>query len=196
MNSRENVDGKNLEVSGRIFTWSNIISFSRVLIAFPIVFLHYKNDMQINALIIVLIIYGVISDYLDGLVARKTNTISEMGKMIDPIADKLCAVTLFGYTVWIGWIPLWFLTYAIIRDSLIMAGSFYIKKKYNKVAMSITSGKISVNVLALYWLSVFFFPEADKAHMFLLACTVTIMLISLFDYFNRYRKIMAGAKFN
>lgn len=192
----QNIDGKKVQVTGRVFTWSNTISFSRILVAFPIVYLHYLNDFQVNTAILVLIIYGVISDYLDGFIARKTNTISELGKMIDPIADKLCALVLFIYTVWIGWIPLWFLVFAIIRDSMIMLGSYYIKKKYDKVAMAIMSGKISVNVLALYWIAVFFFPEAHNTHMFLMACSVTLMVISWIDYFNRYRLIMRGAEFN
>ena len=192
----QNIDGKKVEVTGRVFTWSNTISFSRIMVAFPVVYLHYLNDFQVNTAIIVLIVYGVISDYLDGFIARKTNTISELGKMIDPIADKLCALVLFVYTVWIGWIPLWFLIFAMIRDCMIMLGSYYIKKKYNKVAMAIMSGKISVNVLALYWISVFFFPEAGSVQMFLMACSVTLMVISWIDYFNRYRLIMSGAEFN
>ncbi|MEQ8524372.1 CDP-alcohol phosphatidyltransferase family protein [Gracilimonas sp.] len=191
-----NIDGKKVEVTGQVFTWSNTISFSRILVAFPVVYLHYLNDFQVNTAIIVLILYGVISDYLDGFIARKTDTISELGKMIDPVADKLCALVLFVYTVWIGWIPLWFLIFAMIRDSMIMLGSYYIKKKYDKVAMAIMSGKISVNVLALYWIAVFFFPEAGSTHMFLMACSVTLMVISWIDYFNRYRLIMSGAEFN
>ncbi|MFP8489904.1 CDP-alcohol phosphatidyltransferase family protein [Gracilimonas sp. Q87] len=192
----KNIDGKKVKVTGRVMTWSNMISFSRILVAFPIVYLHYINDYQVNATIGILIFYGVISDYLDGYIARKTNTISEIGKMIDPIADKLCALVLFIYTVWIGWIPLWFLLLAMFRDISIMLGSYFIKSKYDKVAMAIMSGKISVNVLALYWISVFFFQEATNVHMFLLACSVTLMVISWIDYFNRYRLIMRGAKFN
>ncbi len=192
----QNIDGKKVQVTGRVFTWSNMISFSRILVAFPVVYIHYLNDFQVNTTIMLLIAYGVISDYLDGYIARKTNTISELGKMIDPVADKLCALVLFVYTVWIGWIPLWFLLLAITRDVLIMLGSYYIKRKYDKVAMAIMSGKISVNVLALYWISVFFFPEATSAHLFLMACSVTLMVISWIDYFNRYRLIMRGAKFN
>jgi phosphatidylglycerophosphate synthase len=158
--------------------------------------LHYINDLQVTTAIVILIFYGGVSDYLDGLIARKTNTISEVGKMIDPVADKLCALVLFVYTVWIGWIPLWFLVFAMFRDISIMLGSYFIKSKYDKVAMAIMSGKISVNVLALYWISVFFFPEVTNVHMFLMACSVTLMLISWIDYFNRYRLIMRGAKFN
>ncbi|WP_020403586.1 CDP-alcohol phosphatidyltransferase family protein [Gracilimonas tropica] len=194
--SFQNIDGKKVEVSGRVMTWSNMISFSRIFVAFPIVYLHYINDFRITEFMGILIFYGVISDYLDGFIARKTDTISEVGKMIDPIADKLCALVLFIYTVWIGWIPLWFLLFAMARDISIMAGSYFIKKKYDKVAMAIMSGKISVNVLALYWIAVFFFPEAANVHMFLMASSVTLMVISWIDYFNRYRLIMSGAEFN
>lgn len=192
----QNIDGKKVQVTGRVLTWSNTISFSRILVAFPVVYLHYQNNFQFNSTILILIFYGVISDYLDGYIARKTNTISEIGKMADPVADKLCALVLFIYTVWIGWIPLWFLLLAMARDISIMIGSYYIKKKYDKVAMAIMSGKISVNVLALYWISIFFFPEAQNVHMFLMSCSVTLMVISWVDYFNRYRLIMNGAEFN
>jgi CDP-diacylglycerol--glycerol-3-phosphate 3-phosphatidyltransferase len=194
--STKNIDGKKVKVTGRFFTWSNMISFSRIFIAIPVIYLHYINDFQITNAIVLLIFYGVISDYLDGYIARKTNTISEMGKMIDPVADKLSALILFIYTVWIGWIPLWFLLFAMARDISIMAGSYFIKKKYNKVAMAIMTGKISVNVLALYWIAVFFFPEATNVHMFLMASSLTLMVISWVDYFNRYRLIMSGAEFN
>ncbi len=149
-----------------------------------------------NTEIMVLIFYAVISDYLDGLVARKTNTISEVGKMIDPISDKLCAGALFIYTVWLGWVPLWFLIFFIIRDVFILMGSTFIKVKYGKVAMSTLSGKISVNVISVYWIAVFFFRDAELYHQIFLWMSVVIMIISFFDYFNRYRKIMSGAQFN
>lgn len=196
MDNIQNIDGKVVKVSGRVFTLSNIISFSRILIAFPIVYLHYQNGKNYDAIIISLFIYGIVSDYLDGLVARKTDTVSEVGKMIDPISDKLCAAVLFLYTVWLGWVPLWFMIINVIRDSLIMIGSSFIKWKYGKVAMSTMSGKVAVNVLALYWISVFFFREATQVHIFLLAASTAIMVLSFFDYFNRYRKIMSGAQFN
>jgi CDP-diacylglycerol--glycerol-3-phosphate 3-phosphatidyltransferase len=192
----ENIDDKKVLVTGRVFTVSNFISFSRVIIAFPIIYSHYANNLMYNTEVIILILYGIISDYLDGLVARKTNTISEVGKIIDPISDKLCAGALFIYTVYLGWVPIWFLVFFIVRDALIIVGSSYIKIKYGKVAMSTMSGKISINVIAAYWMMVFFFRESTGIHELLLWMSVTIMVISFLDYFNRYRKIMRGANFN
>ena len=196
MGITENIDGKKVSVSGRVFTISNLISFSRVFIAFPIMYIHYRNNLMYNTEVIVLIVYAVISDYLDGLVARRTNSISEIGKMIDPISDKLCAGALFIYTVWLGWVPIWFLVFFVIRDVLILTGSSFIKVRYGKVAMSTMSGKISVNVISAYWISVFFFREAEMIHEIFLWMSVAIMVISFLDYFNRYRKIMSGAQFN
>lgn len=191
-----NVDGKKVLVRDDIFTWSNLISLTRVLVALPIVYFHYENQKEINNLILGLIFYGVISDYLDGLVARLRNEISELGKILDPVADKIMAFVLFFYTVYLGWIPLWFFVIGITRDILIMMGSWYIKRERGKVAMSTMSGKVSVNVLAFYWLSVFFFPEMTSVHTVLMMASLVLMAISFVDYFYRYKLILDGAEFN
>ncbi|MEX0661632.1 MAG: CDP-alcohol phosphatidyltransferase family protein [Balneolaceae bacterium] len=191
-----NVDGKKVLVRDDIFTWSNLISLTRVLVALPIVYLHYENQKEVNNLILGLIFYGVISDYLDGLVARLRNEISELGKILDPVADKIMAFVLFFYTVWLGWIPLWFFVIGISRDVFIMLGSWYIKRERGKVAMSTMSGKVSVNILAFYWLSVFFFPEMTSVHTVLMMASLIVMAISFVDYFYRYKLILDGAEFN
>ena len=196
MSVQNNIDGRKIEVTGKLFTISNFISFSRIFIVIPVVYRHYINGYSVDAIIILLIGYGIISDYLDGFVARKTNTISEIGKMIDPISDKIAAGLLFIYTVVIGWIPFWFLWLFIARDILILIGSSFIKLRYGKVAMSTISGKISVNVISLYWISIFFFRSASLAHAILLWASVAIMLFSFIMYLLRYRNIMNGARFN
>jgi phosphatidylglycerophosphate synthase len=193
---QNNIDGKRVEVSGKVFTISNLISFSRILLVVPVLYRHYTNELNFDGFIIGLIAYGVVSDYLDGFVARKTNTISEVGKMIDPVSDKIAAGLLFIYTAIIGWIPLWFLWLFIIRDLLILLGSSFIKVRYGKVAMSTLSGKISVNVISIYWISVFFFRDALVAHNVLLWSSVGIMSFSFIMYLLRYRNIMKGATFN
>lgn len=190
------IDGKKVLVRDAIFTWSNFISLSRVIVGIPIVFLHVEGGQQVNIWITALIVYAVVSDYLDGLVARLTNQISELGKMLDPVADKLLAFILFIYTVWLGWIPLWFFITGVIRDTLIMLGSYYIKRVRGKVAMSTMTGKVSVNVLALYWMAVFFMPEAESIHGYLMVSSVLLMAISFVDYFYRYKLILNGAQFN
>jgi CDP-diacylglycerol--glycerol-3-phosphate 3-phosphatidyltransferase len=196
MREAANIDGKKVLVRDDIYTWSNLISLSRVLVVFPIIWIHIQNDYQVNAWVWGLIIYGALSDYLDGLVARWRNEISELGKVLDPIADKVMAFFLFLYTVWLGWIPLWYFALGVVRDLLIMAGSAHIKRKRGKVAMSIMSGKVSVNVMAVYWISVFFFPDATTAQDFLMVVSAVIMVVSFIEYKRRHYRIIKGADFN
>src|SRR5699024_5642565 len=120
-----NIDQKRVEVKEIFFTWSNMISVSRILVTFPIIYLHYTNNQQVTWTITILIFYGIISDFLDGFIARLNNEISEWGKVLDPIADKFCAFFLFLYAVYIGIIPLWFFIVEIARDAMIMSGSLY-----------------------------------------------------------------------
>lgn len=196
MREAANIDGKKVLVRDDIFTWSNLISFSRVLVVFPIIWIHIHNNYEVNAWIWGLILYGAISDYLDGLVARWRNEISELGKVLDPVADKVMAFFLFLYTVVLGWIPLWYFFLGVARDLLIMAGSAHIKRKRGKVAMSIMSGKVSVNIMALYWISVFFFPDAETTQTYLMIVSAVVMVVSFIEYKRRYYKIINGADFN
>lgn len=191
-----NIDGEKISVKNHVFTWPNFISLTRLLAVFPLIYFHMENDHQVNLVITALIGYGILSDYLDGLVARKTNEISELGKILDPIADKLMAFFLFLYTVWLGWIPVWYFVVGVTRDLLIMAGSAYIKRIRGKVAMAVMSGKISVNVMALYWVSVFFFQGATGIHKILMIASVVMMVISFVHYIHRFNQIRKGADFN
>src|SRR5690625_3720251 len=152
-----NIDGKKVLVKDDIFTWSNLISFSRVLVVWPIIYMHIQNYEQVNGPMFLLIVYGVASDYLDGLVARWKNEISELGKIRDPVADKLMAFFLFLYTVMLGWIPVWYFVIGVIRDLCILAGSLIIKKRSRKVDMFIMDGIVSVKIMALYSIFVFLF---------------------------------------
>lgn len=196
MQLSSNIDRKKVRVKHKIFTWSNFISLTRALTPIPIIYLHYTNGHQITTTIALLVIYIVISDYLDGILARTTDEISELGKALDPVADKISGSALILYTVYIGRIPLAFILFSILRDLLIMSGSLYIRHRRGKVPMSVMSGKITVNVMALYWIVAFFAPGAHLAIEILMWCSVAFMIYSFFDYLHRFKQILNGAEFN
>jgi CDP-diacylglycerol--glycerol-3-phosphate 3-phosphatidyltransferase len=191
-----NIDGKKVRVRHKIFTISNMISLSRVVIAAPIIYFHYQAGLRTTLLVNILIIYGVLSDYLDGIFARRMDEISELGKVLDPVADKIAAISLFAYTVIIGMIPWLFFYFLIARDVIIGSGAMLIRYKRGKVPMSAWSGKITINLIVLYWLSVFYFPESVQVHIVLMWITVAAMAISLGDYLRRFMLILKGAEFN
>jgi phosphatidylglycerophosphate synthase len=188
------VDKKKLIVSNKYITLANFFSVSRVLVAPFIIWEHMINGASV--MFTVLVAYAIISDYLDGWAARLNDEITEFGKIADPIADKLLAGILFIYAAWLGLIPLWFVWACVIRDLLILIGSIYIGKTRGKVAMSVMSGKIFVNFLAVYWLLVMFFPLKLGLITIVFISTSTLLLTSFIEYFVRFIRIVRGAEFN
>ena len=143
-----------------------------------------------------LVVWAILSDFLDGMLARWMNQVSELGKVLDPIADKVCAALLFIYAVWIGRIPGWFLAALLGRDLLILLGSWVILSQHRKVAMSVMSGKVTVNVLAVLWIVVMYFPNAGGWTTFLMGLSLLMMVYSTSEYAWRYLQIRKGATFN
>ena len=86
----------------------NIITFSRIFLAMIIFILLTQNDSYFLALI--LFFLAGITDYIDGALARKFSVTSQLGEIIDPIADKILIIFLFfGLSIslssyWIGFI--------------------------------------------------------------------------------------------
>ena len=76
----------------------NLLTFSRILLAVIIFLLLMSSDGYLLALI--LFFLASITDYFDGYLARKYNAVSELGEVLDPIADKILIVfVLFGLAV-------------------------------------------------------------------------------------------------
>ena len=79
------------ETAKKIFTIPNMISFVRILMI-PVFAWAYLGDRMVLALVVVVL--SGISDMVDGRVARRYNMVSNFGKMLDPVADKLTQMTL------------------------------------------------------------------------------------------------------
>ncbi|KXK56766.1 MAG: phosphatidylglycerophosphate synthase [Chlorobi bacterium OLB5] len=124
-----------------IFYISNIISFSRfILLAVCLFFL--INDNYLLTCVMIAVIW--LSDLADGYVARRRNEISELGKIIDPIADKAVIITLVIFLLIEQKIPTYYVIITILRDALILGGGLYLNYKKNIVLQSNWLGKIAV----------------------------------------------------
>jgi CDP-diacylglycerol--glycerol-3-phosphate 3-phosphatidyltransferase len=149
-------------ITGRFFTRANIISLARVPLAAAACYFLRAGNTGYTVLFVVL---AIVSDAVDGELARRTGTVSDWGKILDPVADKT-AFVIFGVTLFsAGLLPLWVLVVTAGRDLLIVAGGllFYRKKK---PPSSNVWGKLATVFLSLYMLRqaafpALQFPEAD-----------------------------------
>ena len=99
----------------------NAISLMRIFLIAPIILL-FIND-QFGWALGLFIVAGL-SDGIDGYIAKKYDWNTRLGAFLDPAGDKLLAAWSFGTLAFLGHIPVWLAVVVILRDVVIVAGSF------------------------------------------------------------------------
>jgi len=131
----------------RIFTIPNMITCLRLFLV-PVVFVLIIGEGN-NLLAFSLFALAALTDFVDGYIARKTNTVTEFGKAIDPLVDRLliAAGVLALFTV--GKLPLWILVFIISRDIFLLSG-LAIVRKITVVEIKIRNiGKLTTTALLI-----------------------------------------------
>ena len=112
--------------STQILTVANVITFCRL--ALTIVFLVLFAGGEHRALALVCYVVAATTDFLDGQIARRTQTVSWLGKIMDPIMDRVLLFTgVIGLLI-VGELPLWVPVFVIGRDAYLAAGSMVLQR--------------------------------------------------------------------
>jgi len=98
----------------------NLICLARIVLIWPIAVALIGGNYD---LALFLLSAAAVSDGLDGYLAKRFGWTSELGKILDPLADKLLLVTLFLVDAWIGLVPWWLTLTAVTRDVAIVVGA-------------------------------------------------------------------------
>ncbi len=177
-----------------IFTLSNFISFVRILLFFPI----YYTLSNLNAgasfryWTLALFAFAYLTDITDGFLARKLNQVTEMGKVIDPLADKIL-VALIAIQLFIqGDIPELFFSVIIARDILIFLGGVFVSKKLGYVLPSNYWGKATVVSIGLFFIIVVLNGKVEMPifYYFVEYLSIFMSFLSVIIYAHRaYKEI-------
>lgn len=116
----------------------------------------------------------------DGYIARTFNQKSELGKILDPLADKLFVAMLIVILFIQGRVPLWFFSAVIARDLLILIGGIYASRKLNLILPSIMLGKITA--LTVAFSLVFATVNFHLVSAVLMYSSVVLMVWSFYEY--------------
>ncbi len=170
----------------------NILSFFRLCLVplFPIAFFSSHPDGKKIA--IGIFIFAGFTDFLDGYLARRFNVVTQFGKVLDPLADKLMLLTAL-VTLWIsGNLPLWLIAFILAKELfMIFAGAYlYFRKgkfaipsnKYGKVATAVLFLAIPLRVLV---------PDSP-AGLVLIGIALMFMVIAFFSYGRFYQEQKAS----
>jgi CDP-diacylglycerol--glycerol-3-phosphate 3-phosphatidyltransferase len=139
-----------------IFTISNFISFLRILLFFPIYYT--LSNLQVNDAFryytLGLFFLAYLTDISDGYLARKLNQVTEMGKIIDPLADKILVALIVFQLFLQNDIPGYYFYIIIGRDLLIFTGGIIVSRKIGFVLPSNYMGKGTVVSIGLFFILV------------------------------------------
>jgi len=132
------------------------------------------------------IIVAVATDFLDGFLARKLHQVTDIGKIIDPLADKIGIGAYAILLALTGDVPLWFVVFVLLRDVLIFSGGLYIHRNKKIVPQSNWPGKISVSFIAVtFFLATLQIGALNHLLTFSLWGSVVLMVWSLWSYSQR-----------
>jgi cardiolipin synthase (CMP-forming) len=98
----------------------NALCILRMLLVLPVAWLLIHGDFGGT-----LWVFGLaaITDGLDGFLAKRCGWTSELGKILDPLADKILLVSVFLLLAFLGLLPIWLTAVAVARDVVITAGA-------------------------------------------------------------------------
>lgn len=148
-------------------TLPNILSLLRIFMIPAIVFLMINVSAQVFPYLIVVYVFAVFLDFLDGFIARSFSQESDLGKIIDPLADKFLVLSLlFTLTIKFDF-PLWLAVFIVLRDILIIWASFLLFKGKKIIKPSLVIGKFTFGLLSLL-IFVFIVDLSETIDLFLL----------------------------
>lgn len=116
------------EVSDRIFTVANILSFVRLL-ALPFIYLDLVRGADTHMRAFVVLVVFVLTDWVDGYVARRFDQVTRIGKLLDPIADRLLIIVVGLAMVLADLVPLWIVLVLLARDLLVLVGGIVLVRQ-------------------------------------------------------------------
>lgn len=154
----------------------NLLTILRIALLPAVVWCFQKGDF---AGTLGFYLAAMLTDVADGFAARRMNQITALGKILDPIADKLFELTLLALFASAGWIPVWVVGFSLMKEIVLLSGGA--AALYNgMIVCALPVGKISTFAFVLSAAAQFlsFHAAAD----FLMSIFVLLSMVSLAWY--------------
>ncbi len=172
-----------------IWNLPNILSMLRILLVIPMGIALWHQE---NVIAVLLGFLSSITDNLDGYFARRFNQITEFGKIIDPVSDKLFVGVVVIMLLIQGRMPVWFAALIWGRDFLLMLGGLWASKKIGWVLPSNILGKLTVTILGLTLM--FMILNIDVIVFWGVLISTALLSGSFIYYFVRMLMVMRKQK--
>ena len=184
----------------RFFNWPNRITMLRIGITIPILILLQFENVVTCWFAAILFVLAAVTDFLDGYLARRESQITNFGKFLDPLADKILICSVLIDMVRLGWVPSWVAIIIVVRE-LAVTGLRAVAADQGLVIAADKFGKIKtvLQIVAVVPLLIHYpfvgIPMALLGEIILYIALV-FTLVSGLNYFYRFYKDWQNMKFN
>lgn len=152
----------------------NLLAIFRILLL-PFIFFFLTQDTHRGLVIaIILIVMAVASDVLDGYVARRLNQITDLGKLLDPVADKLGMGIFIIFIIIHRGFPLWSAGLLFLKDLLTLFAAIVMVKRKGFILMSNNWGKLNSCIWA-FTVVIYIARIQQLQSWFLILATVSVV---------------------
>lgn len=174
----------------------NILCYIRFLLIPVFIILYIRAEYPKDYLRAAFVVFfSGLTDFLDGFIARRFDMITDLGKVIDPLADKMTQASLiFVLIVKIKWMFLLLIIFVVMQLFLLVAGIIMLKKG-TKLNGAKWFGKVSTTVFYAVMLVLVSIPTlaSNITNLLMLVCG-GFFLLSFFMYINEYRLLYRDLK--
>ncbi len=177
-------------------TVANSITIGRILLVpiFLVILLTEMDNKEILAFLIFLI--ASVTDAVDGYYARKYNQITDLGKFLDPLADKLLVTAALLALVYLGIVATWAASIIILREIFITGFRFYFLVKESSFSASwLAKKKTLLQVIAISLLIIY--PKCPYSELIMelgTACLYVAILLTVYSGIEYVVKYSRSAK--
>ncbi len=185
---------------------ANKLTISRIVLAGIFILFLFVRGAGAKVMALSIFLIACITDYYDGLIARKSAGLTDFGKLMDPIADKILILGGFLAFVEMKIIPAWMVMVIIARE-LIITGIRMLALSKKKVLGAGIAGKHKTvsQIVAVFSILVFliirdsgftfrYIGYYSKGVYVLMLITVVMTLLSGISYMMRNRDIFMGGR--
>jgi cardiolipin synthase len=125
--------GERSESSRRLLTVPNLLSGARIALIPVFVILLLESDTRVPGFVLLWVL--VATDWVDGFIARRTGQVTELGKVLDPLADRLILGAALITFVAVDAIPLWAALLVLVRDALVLGAGIVLGARGIRIAV-------------------------------------------------------------
>ncbi|MDR0838671.1 MAG: CDP-alcohol phosphatidyltransferase family protein [Oscillospiraceae bacterium] len=170
----------------------NLLSAFRIVLVPFFVLAYFSDAGDVKTGAVAIFALAAVTDVLDGYIARRFKLTSNLGKVLDPLGDKMMTVAAMVCITIDGLIPVWAVSTAVVKELLMGIGGLLIHRRARvEIPPSNIFGKITTVVFVAVCIALMLFPQIPRAAAkAMIGIALALTIAALLSYILTFSAVM------